>query len=207
MRVVSTNVGLRRKHIWKGKEYETGIYKYPVEQGIRLEKFDVEGDNVVDRKNHGGLDKACYLYSYDHYPFWQERYPSLAFHMGMMGENITVEELDEKQLYIGDVLQIGRAKVEISQPRQPCKTLGIKFNDQGVIKRFLNTTFSGCYVRIIEAGNVTKGDSIDLLERKTNAQRLDLVFNLIVNKTVDSAFKKAALNNPYLATAYKATIE
>ncbi len=203
MHVVSTNVGKRQSHSWKGKTYETGIYKYPVDQGIFLEKLDVVGDAVVDRKYHGGIDKACYLYSHDHYPYWQDRFPHLDFHLGMMGENLTIGGLNEKEMYIGDVFQIGAAKIEISQPRIPCRTLGIKFQDQSIVKQFLNSTFSGCYVRVLEPGLVVKDDTIEFIERKDNAQRLDLVFDLTKKKTSDIHFRQAALNNPFLSEDYK----
>ena len=39
------------------------------------------------------------------------------------GENLTVDELDEDSVCIGDVLEIGSVRMEVSQPRQPCATL------------------------------------------------------------------------------------
>ena len=206
MHVLSTNIGQKRTHFWKGKEYETGIYKFPVEEGIYLEKYDVIHDAVVDRKYHGGIDKACYIYSYDHYPYWQEKYPHLDFHMGMMGENITAIDLDETQLYIGDTFEVGDAIIQISQPRQPCRTLGIKFNDQSIIREFINTSFSGFYIRIIKPGLVVKNDIFQLVERQKNPQRLDRVFSLIKSENINESFKQSALENPFLANAYKSSI-
>jgi MOSC domain-containing protein YiiM len=77
MKIISTNIGEPRVIQWNGKEVETGIFKYPVNEPIYLETDDVVNDHVIDRKYHGGADKACYLYSADHYSYWQKLYPEL----------------------------------------------------------------------------------------------------------------------------------
>jgi MOSC domain-containing protein YiiM len=165
MKVVSVNLGVKKSVNWRGKEVETGIFKYPTNSSIRLGKEDVEDDQVIERKYHGGIDKACYIYSADHYPYWEQLYPELNFQPGMFGENITIEGLDETQIFIGDIFQIGEAKVEVSQPREPCYKLGFRFNTQKVLKQFLNTLYSGIYLRVIEEGEVKVGDKLELIEK------------------------------------------
>jgi MOSC domain-containing protein YiiM len=77
MKISSVNIGKPLKITWRGKEIQTGIYKQPVNHSIFLGAEDVENDHVIDRRYHGGLDKACYLFSEDHYDFWKTRYPNL----------------------------------------------------------------------------------------------------------------------------------
>src|SRR5690606_29793566 len=127
MKVISTNGGERRSVRWSGKMYETGIFKFPVKEGISLGFSDVVGDAVVDRKYHGGEDKACYAFSKDEYSFWENRYPKIEFTDGMFGENLTIEGLNETELFIGDTFQIGDAIIQVSEPRQPCVKLNIRF--------------------------------------------------------------------------------
>ena len=98
MKVISTNISQPKTVIWKGKEVTTGIFKEPVSEPLLLEKTDVKGDHVIDRRYHGGEDKACYMYSADHYPFWKERYEHLEWNYGMFGENLTVEGLQETDI-------------------------------------------------------------------------------------------------------------
>lgn len=165
MKVVATNVGKSRSVDWKGKKVTTGIFKFPVEEGIVLGNTDVVDDNVVDRKYHGGLDKACYLYSADSYESWKLQYPDLVWDYGMFGENLSVDGLDEREIYIGDVYQIGEALVEVSEPREPCFKLGIRFGTQEVLKDFINTHHCGVYVRVLESGSVKPHDEIQLVKR------------------------------------------
>ena len=107
MKIISTNIAQPKTVIWKNKEVTTGIFKEPVEDTITLGVEDVEGDNVIDRRYHGGEDKACYLYSADHYPFWKEKYSGLDWKYGMFGENLTVEGLQETRIRIGNTYQLG----------------------------------------------------------------------------------------------------
>ena len=111
MKIISTNIGEPRVIKWRGKEVETGIFKFPVIQPIFLGTDDVENDHVIDRRYHGGTNKACYLYSSDHYGYWQKLYPELEMPWGIFGENLTVEGLNEAQINIGDIFKIGEAVV------------------------------------------------------------------------------------------------
>ncbi|MDF1549844.1 MAG: hypothetical protein P1P88_18600 [Bacteroidales bacterium] len=69
MKIISTNIATPKAITWKGKEIQTGIYKIPVSTSIYLGLEDVENDHVIDRRCHGGIDKACYLFSEKHYSF------------------------------------------------------------------------------------------------------------------------------------------
>ena len=169
MKVISTNIAKPRTILWNGKEERTGIYKEPVSTPIYLEKENVRGDEVSNRVNHGGKYKACYLYAAEHYPYWKNLYPDLDWDWGMFGENLTVEGLDERELLIGSTYQLGTALVKISEPRQPCYKLGIKFGTHQVIRQFIEHGYSGTYLTILEEGEVTSGDVLALVSEHTGA--------------------------------------
>ena len=116
MKILSTNIARPATIEWRGQKVETGIYKYAVANPIFLGSEDVVNDHVMDRRYHGGSDKACYLYSADHYPFWQNKYPNQDWEWGMFGENLTISGLDESEIRIGDRFQIGNAVVQVTQP-------------------------------------------------------------------------------------------
>jgi MOSC domain-containing protein YiiM len=162
---------------------QTGIFKYPVKHAIHLGHTDVKNDQVIDRKHHGGIDKACYLYSANHYSFWNEKYPDLEWDFGMFGENITIEGFNESNVHVGDIFQIGTAKIQISQPRQPCYKLGIRFNTQKIIKDYINSPYPGTYARVIEAGDVIVEDEMKLIERSSIQLNLTDLFKLIYHGT------------------------
>lgn len=198
MKIISTNIGKPRVVKWKKGEVTTGIFKQPVNQPLVLEKTDVEGDHVIDRKYHGGVDKACYLYSADHYPFWKQQYSNLNWQYGMFGENLTIEGLDETAMHIGDTYEIGSAVVQISQPRQPCFKLGIKFEDPGVLRKFIAQSYSGIYVRIITEGEVNSGDALKLVKREGNGLSVADVFQLLYNSKADNPLKQKVIEDQHL---------
>ncbi|MCB9189517.1 MAG: MOSC domain-containing protein [Flavobacteriales bacterium] len=201
MKIVSTNIGERKTVDWKGKSLETGIYKYPTEKAIFLGKSDVLDDHVIDRKYHGGIDKACYAYSLDHYNFWKSLYPEVDMTYGAFGENLTIENLAESQLRIGDQLKIGTdVIVEISQPRQPCMKLGIRFNDQRVVKRFVKEPFSGIYLRVLNEGWVKTDDQVTVLNICKNNLTVKEVHMLLGGNRNEDLARKAILM-PELASS------
>lgn len=201
MRIISTNIGEPRIFKHRGKEVKTGLFKFPVEDPIFLGNEDVERDHVVDRRYHGGVDKACYLYSADHYEYWQKMYPDLEFNWGMFGENLTVEGLYESEINIGDVFQIGDVIVQATQPRQPCFKLEFRFNDKEIIRKFVDSGFSGVYVRVLKNGFVKTGDLMKRTEQQksVSAQK---VFEWIYADEFDPEVERA-INDPLLAESCK----
>jgi MOSC domain-containing protein YiiM len=165
MRVISVNVGLPQTALWRGETVTTGIFKEPVDGRVRVCGVNLEGDRQADLTVHGGPDKAVYVYPTEHYPYWQEEL-GRALPWGMFGENLTVEGAPlEDELAIGDRLRIGSTEFVVSQPRLPCYKLGIRFDDAGMVRRFLASGRSGYYLRIATEGDVGAGDEIDLLAR------------------------------------------
>ncbi|UTW61705.1 MOSC domain-containing protein [bacterium SCSIO 12741] len=203
MKVISTNIGQRKTVIWQGQEVETGIFKDPVNHPLTLEATDVKGDHVIDRRYHGGVDKACYLYSVDHYAFWKEKYPDLDWSYGMFGENLSLSDCDERQVFIGDTYQAGSAVIQVSQPRQPCFKLGVRFGDQGVLKEFINQSYSGIYVRVLKPGEVSTGDELQLIERAENSVTVADVFRMLYHGAQDSETLEKVLANSWLSATNK----
>lgn len=199
MEIISTNLGKKKIIQYNGQEVLTGIYKYPVKEPLLLEKTDVKGDDVIDRKYHGGIDKACYLYSSTHYDFWKEKYPDLDWEWGMFGENLSISNLDEANVLIGDIYQIGTAKVQVTQPRQPCFKLGIRLKDPLGVKAFVSAEKPGVYVKVLENGSVKVDDKMLLIDRNNRNFSIKHIFHLIYNAQSNIEIVKKAVAMPELA--------
>ena len=195
MKIISTNIAKPTTIIWNGQEVTTGIYKTPTSSPIYLGTEEVKDDEVSDRKVHGGKFKACYLFSEVHYQYWKYLYPNLEWDWGMFGENLTISDLDENQIYIGDIYKIGEALVQVTQPREPCFKFGIKFGTQNVLKQFIEHGFPGTYVRILEEGSVKTGDTFELIEHKENSLTTAQLFNLLHAKDKNQDLLEKAIMN------------
>jgi MOSC domain-containing protein YiiM len=198
MRVISTNIGKPTSVVKNGKEIKTGIYKTSVKGPITLKKTGVVGDSVMDLKHHGGLDKACYLYSADHYVYWKEKFPDLYWTWGMFGENLTIEGLNEAKINIGDTFSIGTAIIQVSEPRRPCSVLGIRFGTHHMIKLFNNSTYPGVYVRILKEGEVKINDILSIVE-SYNSPSIAEIFSLFSDDRKNITLAKKAVSTKYLA--------
>ena len=120
MKIISTNIGEKRILNYKGKEVETGIFKYSVDTPIFLDMEDVKGDAICNREHHGGILQAVYGYSVKHYEYFKELHPTVNFEMGIFGENLTMDNLDETKIHQGDTFKVGNAILEATVQRNPC---------------------------------------------------------------------------------------
>lgn len=198
MQIISTNIAKPTRILWRGKQVTTGIYKKPTNQPLYLGKENVKGDEVSDRKVHGGIYKACYLFSAEHYQYWKNLYPELDWNWGLLGENLTVSGLDETKIHIGDIYKIGTALVQITQPREPCYKFGVKFGTQKVLKQFIAHGFPGTYVRVLEEGHVAVNDNLTLIERPKKSLTTSQFFNLLYAKEKNQELLNIAIENEAL---------
>jgi len=195
MKIISTNIGKPTKFIWNGKEETTGIYKKPTVNAIYLTRNDVVNDEISNRLNHGGFYKACYIFSIQHYPYWQELYPHLDWSWGMFGENLTVSDFDEKEVFLGEIYKVGEAIVQVSQHREPCYKLGYKFGTPQIIKQFIEYGFGGTYLSILQEGYVNIDDVFTLLEQPKLKLSVYDLFNLMFEKEKNQDHLKIAVES------------
>jgi MOSC domain-containing protein YiiM len=146
-------------------------------------RFGLAGDRQADRRVHGGPDKAVYCYPVEHYASWRTVAPQHAALLvpGGFGENLTTEGLDEDNVAIGDIFRVGRATAQVTQPRQPCFKLALRFEDPQMVKAMVRSGFSGWYLRVLDAGQIRAGTPITLIDRPNPAWSITRV-NHLINK-------------------------
>jgi MOSC domain-containing protein YiiM len=147
--------------------WSTGIFKEPVLGPVYVRTLNLDGDGQADLTVHGGVDKAVYAYPSAHYPDWRNElgFDEAGFPFGALGENFTVEDANENEVCIGDIHQIGTARLQVSQPRQPCWKLARKWNMPDLPARLVRSGRSGWYYRVLQEGIVQAGEAIMLVER------------------------------------------
>jgi MOSC domain-containing protein YiiM len=142
----------------------TGIYKAPVTGAVMVRTLNIDGDAQGDLTNHGGVDKAVYCYPVEHYEAWSAELKR-PLDRGTFGENLTVSGFLEDELHIDDVIEVGGAVLQVSQPRYPCYKLGHKMGDQQFVRRFQQSGRSGFYCRVLQEGAIEAGDTMRLTHR------------------------------------------
>ena len=117
MKLLSVNVSLPKEVTHGRKTVSTGIFKEPLAGRVVLRKSNLDGDGQADLENHGGVDRAAYVYSVENYDHWRHELGRGDLAFGQFGENFTVEGMTEDDVHSGDVFRVGNARVEVSQPR------------------------------------------------------------------------------------------
>lgn len=160
MKLISINVSLPVEVEYNNKTVTTAIFKKPIKGNVLVSHQGLAGDQQVDLKNHGGEHKAVYAFSKNHYDYWRKTLnkPELCF--GQFGENLTISDLDEASLCIGDRLQMGDCILEITQPRVPCFKLGIALDLAEMPKLFVQHGATGIYFRVIKTGRISNNDAV-----------------------------------------------
>ncbi|MCM3650995.1 MOSC domain-containing protein [Metabacillus litoralis] len=157
------SIGLPKKMTYgDGKEIETGICKQTIEEAF-LTKEGFQGDGVADLRYHGGPDRAVCIYPYEHYLLWEKEFNN-ALPSSTFGENITVTNMLEKDVCIGDIFRLGDAVIQVTQGRVPCSTITKRTNNPSLLKRMVQTGFTGYLCRVLEEGSVRRDSTITLLE-------------------------------------------
>ncbi|WP_096272408.1 MOSC domain-containing protein [Paucisalibacillus globulus] len=187
------------------KEIETGICKQAIEEAF-LTKEGFQGDGVADLRYHGGSDRAVCVYPYEHYLLWENEFdtklPSSTF-----GENLTVTNMLEKDVYIGDIYRLGEAVIQITQGRIPCSTISKRTDKPLLLKRMVQTGFTGFLCRVLEEGIVRSNSTITLLE--SHPKKVSVLYGnevyLHKQKDVDGINRILAVEE--LASDWKETME
>lgn len=152
---------------------------------VEITKLGVAGDEQADLSVHGGLEKAIYVYPVEHYAFWnalltRETKKVVDLSPGSFGENFTIEGLLEKEVYVGDKLQMGDLEFTVTKLREPCFKFNAKMKYKGAAKAMLQSGFSGWYLRVNRVGTLTAGTEIIVIpgERLTSiASQNQVLFN------------------------------
>jgi MOSC domain-containing protein YiiM len=206
MKLVSVNTGLPREVIWHGRSVNTAIFKQPVQGRVTLGKLNLDGDRQADLSVHGGEYKAVYCYPFAHYDYWKGELPGRELPTGIFGENFTTDGLLESSVHLGDQFNIGSAQVVVTQPRLPCYKLGIRFQSDDMVMRFLVSGRTGFYLAVLREGDVGAGDEIKAIARDPNAVPVSEITRLYVAKRYgddDVASVRRALRVAALPESWK----
>jgi MOSC domain-containing protein YiiM len=187
MKLISVNTGLPRDVTWHGRSVSTGIFKEPVDKRVALRKLNLDGDGQADLTVHGGEYKAVYCYPLEHYDYWKRELPDRELPMGVFGENFTLIGSSEESVHLGDQFSVGSAEVVVTQPRLPCYKLGIRFESDDMVRRFLVSGRTGFYLAVTREGEVGAGDEMRVLGREPNGVPIPEIARLFTEKRYSRA--------------------
>jgi MOSC domain-containing protein YiiM len=153
--LLSVNVALPSVlGLYRGQPIKSGIRKSPVTTtDVAVSTVNIAGDAQADLRVHGGPEKAIFAYPSEHLEGWANEFgDGSPLPYGLIGDNLTMAGVDETQAHIGDIWQWGSVRLQICQPRFPCFKLGMTVGNHRILRRFMETGWSGWYLRVLTEG-------------------------------------------------------
>lgn len=198
MRILQVCTGRAVLRDIQGRRVLTAMGKEPVPGPVAVGPLGLEGDEQADPSVHGGLSKAVYAYPSEHLAFWQTVRAqaraadwSAPLPPGLLGENLLMQGVLERDLWIGDRLLVmpadspiaspdadpyagAQCVLAVSEPRQPCYKFGAAMGFAGAVSLMLQSGFCGAYLAVLQPGQVQAGDRLHLLPgpREVNLREL-----------------------------------
>ncbi len=203
------NIYCGKKQIIKderGKEYLSSYKKQNLNQDRYLiVKDGFLDDTQSDRNHHGGEDKAVCVYSLKNYEYFRSKFdidlPECAF-----GENLSLEDLDDSHICLGDRFQLGEVVFEVSQPRQPCWKISSITGIKNLTALVVKEAKSGFYFRVIKEGNITPSDELNLISRKYPKITIEHINKCAYDAKNNQENIKEILECEELAQAYRESL-
>ena len=181
MFLAAINIGQSGKLTLRGRAVASGIFKHPVQGPIEVGELGLVGDVQVDQRYHGGPDKAINVYPSEHYDYWRETL-GREWTAGAFGENFTTRGLLEDEVAIGDVFQLGEARFEVSQARQPCAKLAARHQLPGLVKLVESTGRTGFYLRCVASGAISPGVALTRVARPPSCFTVREAYQILRNR-------------------------
>ena len=100
---------------------------------------------------------------------------------GQFGENLTTRGIDVNEALIGEQWRIGSCVFQVADVRIPCSVfkgwMGMSgYDDTAWVKRFTIEGRPGPYLQVVEPGEVTAGDPIEVVHKPDHDVSVTMMF-------------------------------
>jgi ferredoxin-NADP reductase/MOSC domain-containing protein YiiM len=158
MKLLNFSVGQVKTIQISGRSVQTAHVKEPAAEPWVITADGAQGDQ---RAVHP--DKI-YAFARSGYEYWGSylgmdptRWPD-----GFFGENLTLDVLDEAELRVGDIFEMGdEVRLVVAGPRNPCQKLSWRLGQPLTFQKvFAQSGHTGVYFGVLRTGTVRPGDTM-----------------------------------------------
>lgn len=188
-----------------GRTIASAIAKRRCDGPATVAERGIDGDEHGDRRRHGGPDKALCVFPSEHYAHYA-RLLGRPLERPAFGENLTTVGLLEEAVCIGDVLEIGSVRCQVSLPRNPCYRVGAHHRARRLPLWMEESGRTGFYLRVLTPGRLAAGAPVRLVARPH--PRLTVAeANRVMHQDRTDAAAIRALLVPELGASWRRTFE
>jgi MOSC domain-containing protein YiiM len=180
--------------------WTSSIFRNRADGPVPVSLQGFAGDKVA-QPYHGGPGAAICVHLSDHYSFWNTQY-RMNLQAGNVGENLTLGNIIEDQVCVGDQIRLGTALVQVSGPRVPCLNLARRIGRPDWVKLTIRENRTGFYLRVLEPGTLQTGDPW-IIEERVNHEGSIPAINRCMYLKFDAAYAKKMLEMSGLESWWK----
>lgn len=184
----------------------SGIRKRALPGPWQVTRTGLVGDRQGDTRHHGGPEKALHHYARDHYAAWREEDRALCDLLASppaFGENISTVGATEEDVCLGDTYALGEVLLQVSQARQPCWRLNLRFERGDMALRVQTSGRTGWYYRVLREGWIATGSELVLVERPRPEWPLARVLDLLYRHPLERAALAELAEVPELTPSWR----
>lgn len=152
-----------------GIQGDTRGYKGHIKESLYRAVLHVDNSNYDRIKKKFNSDK----FNSDKFNSVKEYY---------LGENIYTDSgFSESDVCIGDIYNIGDAKLQVSMGRIPCSKVDAYNDTKGLCRYIEKTVCTGWFYSVLKEGEIKVGDNITLEQRSNPEYTVEKVMKTIFN--------------------------
>lgn len=160
-KIVYVSKGLPQNKSYNGKEFISGIWKEQTDSLV-VRSVKIDEDDVANPAYHGGPDRVVCAYPFEHYAHWEKKFGA-SLTKAAFGENLTLFDMKEDQVCVGDIYQIGDTILQVSQGRYPCATINMRNNNNRLLKAVVEMGYTGYFFRVLQEGTIYADSTVTQL--------------------------------------------
>lgn len=168
-RIVSLNGGQPESLEWEGKTVLTSIRRARVPGPLLVHRDRIEGNSYGLPTVHGVEHSVLYAYGLTSAAEFARKMGFEKYEPGLLGENVTLDALDESDVSTGDIFEFGTALAQAVYPRIPCSRVNVRLQRPDGRRALQECAGSGIYFRVLRPGEI-HGDSkvrrVELAEQR-----------------------------------------
>ena len=185
-KILSLNVGGPEKMTWLGRSVLSSMNKKPISGPLLVTEKSVNEDFFASQEHHGTVDSILYAFGFKSIQKYLAELSIQNYEPGGLGENITVDDLPESEISVGDIFQIGEVKAQVTGPRVPCGKLNYRLQTPDALKAMQVTGCCGIYFRILKPGKIQKTDSFERTKQALVPFAIPELYGYLVRREVPS---------------------
>jgi MOSC domain-containing protein YiiM len=164
-KILSLNSGHPAPLEWDGKSVTSSIIRAPVPGPLVVHGDHIEGNSFGAPNLHGLEHSVLYAFGLESALAFVRALGLERYEPGYLGENVTLDALDEAAVSVGDVFEFGEVLAQASYPRIPCNRVSYRTKNPDGQKALQRCGRSGVYFRVLRPGKIHLDSPVRLAEK------------------------------------------